>query len=500
MRRVDFPIFVEVWNRDQGLTTPAHHHRIATWLERRWRGEDRRLLLMAFRNSGKSTLVGLFAAWLLVENADLRILVLAADGALARKMVRNTKRILERHRLAAGLRPEQADEWAADRFTVARAAEWRDPSMLARGIGANLTGSRADLVICDDVEVPNTCDSAVKRMELRERLGEIDFILTPQGTQLYVGTPHTYYTVYAEAPRPEAGERAAFLDGFQRLVLPVLGTDGSSAWPERFPADRIAEYRRRHGENRFSSQMQLVPVNIAESRLDPDRLRCYDLELTYREAGRRAYLDLDGHHLVSASCCWDPAFDGGRAGGRGDGSVIAAVFCDADGNAFVHRVTWLNRPDRRQGGDDADEATRQCREVADFLDALHLPSVLIEINGLGRFLPGLLRRELARRRVPATVRELANHRGKDQRILEAFDSRLAAGALFVHRTAWTTPLITEMREWQPGSGKGHDDGLDAVACALLNEPVRIDHGAPAQRRPEWRPGLRPVQATDAFVP
>src|SRR3546814_3301944 len=52
-------------NREQGQGTPALHVRIARWLDARWREGDRRLLLLAFRNSGKSTLLGLFVVWLL---------------------------------------------------------------------------------------------------------------------------------------------------------------------------------------------------------------------------------------------------------------------------------------------------------------------------------------------------------------------------------------------------------------------------------------------------
>ena len=222
MRPVDFPSFVTAWNGSQGLATPPLHGQICNWLAERWAAGDRELLLLAFRDSGKSTLVGLFSAWLLHQNPDLRILVLAADFALARKMVRNVKRIIERHPETAGLKPPRRDQWAAAQFTVERQAELRDPSMLAHGIGANITGSRADVIICDDVEVPNTCDTAPKRADLRERLGEIDYVLVPGGLQLYVGTPHTYYSIYAAEPRHEGAEEVSFLDGFKRLELPLL--------------------------------------------------------------------------------------------------------------------------------------------------------------------------------------------------------------------------------------------------------------------------------------
>ncbi len=215
--------------------------------------------------------------------------------------------------------------------------------------------------------------------------------------------------------------------------------------------------------------------------------------------------------MVSATCWWDPAFGAGQGGagqggaGRGgDGSVIAAVFADGEGNSFLHRIAWLNRrqdghgPDRPAANGAADEATRQCALVADFVGTLCLPAVAIEINGLGRFLPGLLRRALRSAGVAAAVIEVASTVPKDRRILEAFDARLAAGALFAHRSVWATPFVTELREWQPGGAKGHDDGLDAVAGCLAAEPIRLGHGTAAARRTDWRPGGGGVRAETEF--
>mgnify|MGYP002715557013 CR=1 FL=1 len=495
-----FRDFLIVWNTFQDLPSPDHHMRIAEWLTTGWYGGDRRLLLMAFRNSGKSTVVGLFAAWLLKTDPSLRIMVLVADLALAKKMVRTVKRIIERHPETQGLKPDRADQWAAEQFTVNRPMELRDPSMLARGIGANLTGSRADVVICDDVEVPRTCDTAPKREDLRERLSEIDYILVPGGMQLYVGTPHSYYTIYADEPRAEIGEAVPFLDGFQRLLIPIRDAEGRSAWPTRFPDAAIERIRRATGPNKFESQMMLKPVSIADGRLDPDRLLPYEAELDYREARGVPVLMLGDRRMVSASCWWDPAYGApegaAREGRAGDGSVLAAVFSDADGGYWLHRIRYLTAvPD----GDDH-EAAQQCRQVAEFLRDLHLPSVMLETNGVGKFLPGILRRELARCGVGASVVEKTSSVPKDRRILEAFDAVLAAGALHAHRSVWDTPFVREMREWRPGGRhKGHDDGLDAVAGCLSNEPVRFGSVGRPGRSADWRGGPPGRAVTDFKV-
>ena len=133
-----------------------------------------------------------------------------------------------------------------------------------------------------------------------------------------------------------------------------------------------------------------------------------------------------------------------------------------------------------------------CRKVASFVRDLLVPSVNLETNGLGRFLPGLLRQELRATRTSCAVVERTATRNKGLRIIDAFDAILAAGQLSAHQSVWCTPFIEEMREWRPGY-RGRDDGLDAVAGCLLNEPVRIS------RRPllsvgeqravrSWRPG------------
>ena len=120
---------------------------------------------------------------------------------------------------------------------------------------------------------------------------------------------------------------------------------------------------------------------------------------------------------------------------------------------------------------------------------MYLPAVSLEINGLGRFLPGLLRKELAGSGVACAVVEVSSRQAKHQRIVEAFDAVLAAGALHAHRSIWDTPFIREMRDWRPDARfKGRDDGLDAVAGCLKAEPVRLGRMARPTATTSWRGG------------
>lgn len=475
--------FIDTWNAQQGYITPPLHRRIADWLAGHWAARDPGLVLLAFRNAGKSTIVGLFCAWLLRTDSSLRIMVLAADLALARKMVRNVKRIIERHPDCEGMKPARADQWASEQFTVTRETEHRDPSMLAKGVQANITGSRADIVICDDVEVPNTSDTKAKREDLRERLGEIDYVLVPGGQQLYIGTPHNSETIYLPAPR-SSSDAESYLDGFARLELPLIDSTGLSAWPERFPQEKIDAIRHRTGARKFASQMLLQPVDAADGRLNPDDLVPYDAEVAYREAQGRPVRQIDGHELRSARCWWDPAFG---APGGGDANVIACVFQDAAGGYWLHDIAYMTHD--RDLAAEVDEVTQLCRKAAAFAARHDLPQVIVETNGLGQFLPGRLRQVLAETGATCKVVGRASARAKDLRILEAIETPLKAGAIRAHRRVLASPLIDEMRAWRPGNTRkdGRNDGLDALAGCLLSDAVRLP-AVVRGGRPDWPTG------------
>ena len=474
---LSFQQFVWLWNRSQGQTTPQLHLDIASWLGQRWLNGDRRLLLLCFRSAGKSTLIGMFCAWLLFNRPDLRILILSAEYDLAKKMVRNVKNLVERHPLTTDLIPERSLQWASDQFTVQRRLILRDPSLLARGVTSNITGSRADIVICDDVEVPNTCRTPAKREELKDRLHEISYVLVPDGLQLYAGTPHSLQSIYAEAPSGHDPE--IFLDGFERLVIPLLNESGESRWPERFPEAYIQVLKRQTGPAKFQSQMMLRPSEADDVRLDPKSLVRYDEKIVCKESNGHTILTIGGRRMVSVTGWWDPAFGSPE---KGDSSVVAAVFVDDDGSYWLHDLRYLvHDPARRE---DVDEATQLCRQVVAFTRELHLPSITVETNGLGRFLPAVLQREMNAGGYGCSVLEHVSHRNKDQRILDAFDPVLAAGALKAHARVWQTPFIDEMRDWRPGRN-GRDDGLDAVSACVLAEPVRLRR-TPAAGRKSWR--------------
>jgi hypothetical protein len=149
-----------------------------------------------------------------------------------------------------------------------------------------------------------------------------------------------------------------------------------------------------------------------------------------------------------------------------------------------------------------DEATQQCRQVVQFIKQLFLPSVSLETNGIGQFLPGLLRRELSINGISSAVVERHSRRSKVERITSGLDAVLAARALHAHTSVFNTPFVTELREWQ-GNSNTPDDGLDAVSACINEQPVRLKTSQirttyKNNNRPDWRFGDGPFDANTEF--
>ena len=170
--------------------------------------------------------------------------------------------------------------------------------------------------------------------------------------------------------------------------------------------------------------------------------------------------------------------------------MLAAVFTDEDGRRLLHRVAYLYYDPKN----DRDGAAKQlCRRAAAHMRKLMLPVLHVESNGLGSWMPKILQRELMREGHGATVIGTPNSRPKHERILDGFDAPLAANALWAHASVFKSPFLRELREWRPENRNGLDDGLDADACALLLEPVRIRPVGRASRL-EWRESVIPARS------
>src|SRR5690606_16507796 len=98
-----------------------------------------------------------------------------------------------------------------------------------------------------------------------------------------------------------------------------------------------------------------------------------------RRANGEHMLMLGNVRLVSAACRWDCAL--GKI--ERDASAISLVYTDARGQLYWQFALGLTG--------DIDE---QCKSIRKLVVEYHIPSVTVETNGPGGFVPPILRKHL----------------------------------------------------------------------------------------------------------
>lgn len=530
----------------RGWSMPDVHVRIYDWLERTEGARNR--VLMVFRGCGKSTILGVRNAHKFSANPLHQVLVQGADDDLTDDISRDTISIMRANDLTRGLLMEPAGVrhwWTVDGY----AHSARTPQLRGRGILSRVTGNRADEIINDDTEVSKNVETLEARTKLRKRLQEQGFILKPDGSKLWVGTPHAHDSIYEQ--HIKAGAEALVIPLFQnqtRFELSeepwrdlnfagAVGSDGiwvfvgigpfakllqegedftvsgphsirlreptmalidvcvGNAWPERFHRAEMLERRREcETTNYWDQQYGLQAKPAKASRLNPDLLPIYAVEPTFTSANKVPQCWLGKARVVGASLRWDPS--SGKL--RSDASALALVLQDENGVRYWHRQTALTG--EVAVFDDRDHKTitgGQVVGICDVVRQFRVRRVTVETNGIGGFAPTVLRAALKQRGLPCAVTEVTATSQKNKRILEAFEPLMLSRMLWVHESVADGPMTSQMREWNPAVQNQPDDHLDAGAGAVTDAPERLDHSLRnrnEQPADDWRPGAGVFEA------
>ena len=254
----------------------------------------KRLQIQAFRGVGKSWITAAFVLWTLYNDANKKIMVVSASKDRADSFSIFCQRLILEVPWMSHLRPKNDDQrWSRVSFDVGTAAPHQAPSVKSVGITGQLTGSRADLMVLDDVEVPNNSMTELQREKLLQLVTECESILTPKPDSriMFLGTPQTTFTVYNKlrerAYKPfvwpaRYPRKVAMYDG---LLAPQLEQDLENetdlTWnptDTRFKEDDLLERESAMGRSNFMLQFMLdtslsdaekFPLKFADLIINP---------------------------------------------------------------------------------------------------------------------------------------------------------------------------------------------------------------------------------------
>ena len=496
----DFRNFVyHIWQQ-LGLPAPtAVQYDIAAYLQY----GPRRRVIEAFRGIGKSWITAAYVCWLLWKDAQHKVLVVSASKDRADAFSIFTKRLIETIPELAHLKPKGDQRNSNLAFDVGPAKPDQSPSVKSVGITGQLTGSRADTIIADDVEVVKNSATVAQREKLGELIKEFDAILKPlaHAEIVYLGTPQTEESIYNQLPSrgyeiriwparyPK--DRKHFNQYSGRLapfIADHFEANPGCAWqpvePTRFHEDDLLRREASYGRGGFLLQFML-DTTLSDAERYPLKLSDLIVMDVDREAApirimwasgkeqviddipavgftgdrlhRPMYLSKDVEEYTGSIMSVDPS-------GRGGDETGYTVTKLLRGMVFLRRAGGL------KGGYD-DEALEQIAHVA---RAEKVKMILVESNfGDGMFIK--LLEPVLRRIYPCAVEETRSVGQKERRIIDTLEPVLNQHRLIVDAALMRADQKCEpkfqlfhqlTRITRDRGALRHDDRLDALAMAV----------------------------------
>lgn len=497
--KADFRVFVFILWRTLGLPEPTPiQYDIAKSL---MNPMSDRFIIQGFRGVAKSYLTCAYAVWQLWKNPQIKVLVVSASKDRADANAVFIKRIITLLPFLKELLPTDKQRNTQNVFDVGLAVPDISPSVKSVGITGQITGSRADLLIADDVEIPNNSATQVQRDKLNESVKEFDSILKPGGQILYLGTPQSEMSLYNELQKRGYTARVWTVeypssqkerDEYGDTLAPYIAKDwedkkGKPTDPMRFDELEIAKRRLSYGKAGFSLQFMLN-TNLSDIERYP--LKIQDLIVT----------DLD---MKEASLKWNWCADAGKRhadlasvalkgdyfyaplsrseetetytgtvmaidpSGRGKDETAYAIIKYLNGYLFVMEV----------GGYQTGYSETTLTNLANQAKFWGVNTVLYESNfGDGMF--GQLLKPVFNRIHPCAVEEVRSLAQKEKRIVETLEPVMMRHKLIVNKTVIKEDykvyennqhysLIYQMTRLTTDRGAlAHDDRLDALSMAI----------------------------------
>jgi hypothetical protein len=327
------------------------------------------------------------------------------------------------------------------------------------GITGQLTGSRADLMILDDIEVPGNSMTELMREKLLQLCTEAESILTPKSDSriMYLGTPQTTFTVYRKlaersyrpfvwpARYPQQGK----LSQYEGLLAPQIQADideGVEPWSctdDRFNNEDLIEREASMGRSNFMLQFQLdtslsdaekFPLKMSDliiSSVNPTEapdniIWCSDPSNVIKDLPT---VGLPGDYFYSPMqiqgewtpytetiCSVDPS-------GRGSDETAAAYLSQKNGFIYLHEMRAY-----RDGYTDSTllDILRGCRKFG-------VTKLVIETNFGDGIVSELFKKHLQQTKQAIDIEEVRANVRKEDRIIDSLEPVLNQHRLCVDK-------------------------------------------------------------------
>ena len=160
-------------------------------------------MIQAQRGQAKTTITAIYAVWRGIHNPSIRIVILSAGENMASQISTLCIQLINGMDILECLRPDRSvgDRASRENFDFHYTLKGTDksPTIACFGVTSTVQGSRADLLIADDIESKKNSLTATQRELLTDLTRDFTSICS-QGDIVYLGTPQSVDSIYNGLP------------------------------------------------------------------------------------------------------------------------------------------------------------------------------------------------------------------------------------------------------------------------------------------------------------
>jgi len=245
---------------------------------------NKRRLDLEPRGTYKSTVRTVaYTLWRLINNVNLRILIVNANYADANSFLREITGHMRKNKKFKYLFGDWvgSEKWTQSGIIIKpRTSVQKDMSIACAGTNSNITGKHYDIIICDDIVNQN--DRDFNRFRERKKLffEELLSVLEPNGWLFLIGTRWHFSDLYSHIintinPSLEAKK----LPTYRVNIQSAIDSSGNATFPDILPLSKLEQLKSEKGMQ-FNSQYlnnplpetsQLFPESKIEWYLNPPK-------------------------------------------------------------------------------------------------------------------------------------------------------------------------------------------------------------------------------------
>lgn len=430
-------------------------------------------LIMLPRAHLKSHMVATWAAWIITRHPEVTILYVSATAELAETQLFAIQNILAsgnyQRYFPEYINPQEGkrEKWSMRKFSIdhpkRRSEGIRDATVATAGLTTNTTGWHADIIIPDDLVVPENAYTEDGRDQVVKKSSQFTSIRNAGGFTMACGTRYhpsdVYYTwrgqvydVYDDEGNVVSREAVWDIKEY------AVEVDGVFLWPRAVRADGkafgfdnkvLSRIRAEYSDKvQYYAQYYNDPNDPGSNRINRSKFQYYDRKFLRQEGGHWYYK----RNKLNVYAAVDFAFSLSK---KSDNSAIVVVGIDAEGFYYVLDIDVFK--------------TDRISEYFDRIAALHskweFKKLRAEVTVAQTVIVRDLKDKLRAEGLSLSIDEYRPTRSegtKQERIAAALEHKYENMSVWHFKGGYIDMLEEELVLARPP----HDDIKDALACAV----------------------------------